>query len=53
MVKLKRIKTKEDLIDVLNFIWEDVNTYKFMKNHNDISNELSGIIKTVESGQED
>jgi len=52
MVSLKRIKNKQDLIDVLNFIWEDVNTYKFMKNHNDISNEISGIIKTVENGEE-
>jgi len=50
MVSLKRIKNKEDLIDVLNFLWEDVNTYKFLKPEktNNVNNILSKLINELE-----
>jgi len=41
MVSLKRIKSKEDLLDVLAFLVEDVNTYKFLDNYTDVSNAIS------------
>jgi len=48
MVSLKRIKNKEDLIDVLAFLVEDVSTFKFIRNHADVANALSKIRDSLE-----
>lgn len=41
MISLKRIKNKEDLLDVLAFLVEDVSTFKFIKNYSDVSNAIA------------
>jgi hypothetical protein len=47
MVTLKRIKTKEDLKDVLAYLIEDVSTYEFVSNYRDITAKLSKIRDTL------
>ena len=41
MVNLKRIKNKEDLLDVLAFLVEDIGTYKFLDNYTDVMNAIA------------
>jgi hypothetical protein len=41
MVKLKRIKNKEDLLDVLAYLVEDISTFKFIDNYKDVSNAIA------------
>lgn len=41
MVRLKRIKNKEDLLEVLAYIYEDVCTYKFLSNTTDVANAIA------------
>jgi hypothetical protein len=49
MVRLKRIKNKEDLLDVLAYLIEDVSTFKFINNYTDVSSGLSRIREQVEN----
>ena len=45
MVRLKRLKNKEDLLDVLNYVYEDICTYKLA--NDDIKHRMSEIIEMV------
>jgi hypothetical protein len=46
MIKIKRIKNKEDLLDALNMIYEDMATFKLGL---DAKDKVSDAIKIVES----
>lgn len=47
MIRLKRIKNKNDLVDVLAYLIEDVSAFKFLDNYGDVSNAITKIKENV------
>ena len=48
MVYLKRIKTPEELKDILIMLYEDIYKFKITPEYKHLSRELSNIIDTLE-----